>query len=109
MKLMLHSKANVYAVEINRITFGQCEDILDAIDIDLSLIHIQMCIRDRKIELFDKLIDSASCWKNEFRTAFGMRPDPAFVGQLAMSSNKTNAENNKKGNQNNDGGDGNAE
>ena len=34
MKLMLHSKANVYAVEINRITFGQCEDILDAIDID---------------------------------------------------------------------------
>ena len=63
----------------------------------------------QKIELFDKLIDSASCWKNEFRTAFGMRPDPAFVGQLAMSSNKTNAENNKKGNQNNDGGDGNAE
>lgn len=34
MKLMLHSKANVYSVEINRITFGQCEDILDAIDID---------------------------------------------------------------------------
>lgn len=63
----------------------------------------------QKIELFDKLIDSASCWKNEFRTAFGMRPDPAFIGQLAMSSNKTNAENNKKGSQNNDGGDGNAE
>lgn len=49
----------------------------------------------QKLELFDKLIDSASCYKNEFRTAFGMRPLPELAGQLAMSSNKTNAENNK--------------
>lgn len=53
---------------------------------------------DQKLELFDKLIDSASCYKNEFRTAFGMMPLPELVGQLAMSSNKTNAENNKTGN-----------
>lgn len=50
---------------------------------------------DQKLTLFDKLIDSASCYKNEFRTAFGMMPLPELVGQLAMSSNKTNAENNK--------------
>ena len=50
---------------------------------------------EQKLELFDKLIDSASCYKNEFRTAFGMTPLPEFVGQIAMSSNKTNAENNK--------------
>lgn len=49
----------------------------------------------QKIELFDLLIDSASCYKNEVRVAFGMRPLPELVGQIAMSSNKTNAENNK--------------
>lgn len=52
---------------------------------------------EQKLELFDKLIDSASCYKNEFRTAFGMMPLPELTGQLAMSSNKTNAENNKTG------------
>lgn len=41
------------------------------------------------------LVDSASCYKNEMRTAFGMVPLPELAGQLAMSSNKTNAENNK--------------
>lgn len=49
----------------------------------------------QKIELFDVLVDSASCYKNELRTAFGMRPLPELVGQIAMSSNKANAENNK--------------
>lgn len=49
----------------------------------------------QKLELFNILIDSASCYKNEFRTAFGLRPLPELAGQLAMSSNKTNAENNK--------------
>ncbi len=49
----------------------------------------------QKIELFNLLIDSASCYKNEARTAFGMQPLPELAGQLAMSSNKTNAENNK--------------
>lgn len=52
----------------------------------------------QKIELFDLLIDSASCYKNEVRVAFGMRPLPELVGQIAMSSNKTNAENNKPSN-----------
>ena len=52
----------------------------------------------QKIELFDLLIDSASCYKNEVRVAFGMRPLPELVGQIAMSSNKTNAENNKTSN-----------
>lgn len=50
----------------------------------------------QKIELFNLLIDSASCYKNEARVAFGMQPLPELAGQLAMSSNKTNAENNKK-------------
>lgn len=51
----------------------------------------------QKIELFNLLIDSASCYKNEARVAFGLRPLPELAGQLAMSSNKTNAENNKTG------------
>ncbi len=49
----------------------------------------------QKIELFDVLVDSASCYKNELRTAFGMRPLQELAGQIAMSSNKANAENNK--------------
>lgn len=49
----------------------------------------------QKIKLFDVLVDSASCYKNELRTAFGMRPLPELAGQIAMSSNKANAENNK--------------
>lgn len=49
----------------------------------------------QKIDLFDVLVDSASCYKNELRTAFGMRPLPELAGQIAMSSNKANAENNK--------------
>jgi len=60
----------------------------------------------QKIELFDVLVDSASCYKNELRTAFGMRPLKELAGQIAMSSNKSNAENNKvqnEQNQNNGG------
>ena len=53
---------------------------------------------DQKIKLFDILVDSESCYKNEMRTAFGMRPLPELEGQLAASSNKTNAENNKQEN-----------
>ena len=55
----------------------------------------------QKIELFDVLVDSASCYKNELRTAFGMRPLPELAGQIAMSSNKSNAENNKMQNEKN--------
>ena len=52
---------------------------------------------DQKIKLFDILVDSESCYKNEMRTAFGLRPLKELEGQLAASSNKTNAENNKNG------------
>jgi HK97 family phage portal protein len=55
----------------------------------------------QKIELFDLLVDSASCYKNELRTAFGMRPLPELAGEIAMSSNKANAENNKVENEDN--------
>ena len=48
-----------------------------------------------------QLVDSASCYKNEVRTAFGMRPLPELAGQIAMSSNKSNAENNKIENEGN--------
>lgn len=58
---------------------------------------------EQKIELFDLLVDSASCYQNELRTAFGLKPLPELVGKIAMSSNKTNAENNKKGNKNKEG------
>lgn len=58
----------------------------------------------QKLDLFDLLVDSASCYKNELRTAFGLYPLPELAGQIAMSSNKTNAENNK-----NDGGNENGE
>lgn len=60
----------------------------------------------QKIELFNLLIDSASCYQNEVRTAFGMRPLPELAGKIAMSSNKSNAENNKikNNNQNENGG-----
>lgn len=61
---------------------------------------------DQKIKLFDILVDSESCYKNEMRTAFGMRPLKELEGQLAASSNKTNAENNKQDNEPvNDGND----
>lgn len=56
----------------------------------------------QKIDLFTMLVDTASCYKNELRSSFGMRPLPELAGQIAMSSNKSNAENNK--NQNNDNG-----
>lgn len=50
---------------------------------------------DQKLSLFDLFVDTASCYCNELRTAFGKRPLPELVGKIAMSSNKTNAENNK--------------
>lgn len=59
---------------------------------------------EQKVKLFDLLVDSASCYKNELRTAFGMRPLEELEGQIAMSSNKTNAENNKVENQDDIGG-----
>ena len=46
----------------------------------------------QKLTLFDILVDSGSCYKNELRSAFGLHPLPELVGQLAMSSNKLNAE-----------------
>lgn len=52
---------------------------------------------DQKIRLFDILVDTASCYSNELRTAFGMKPLAELAGQIAMSSNKNNAVNNEKG------------
>ena len=70
---------------------------------------------DQKINLFDILVDTASCYQNELRVAFGMRPLPELAGKIAMSSNKNNAVNNDTGNNlddknnnGNDGGDDNA-
>lgn len=58
----------------------------------------------QKVDLFNLLVDSASCYKNELRTAFGMKPLPELAGQIAMSSNQANAENNKAEQQNNEDG-----
>lgn len=52
---------------------------------------------EQKISLFNILIDSASCYKNEARTAFGLPPLEELAGQLAISSNKSNAINNEEG------------
>ena len=60
---------------------------------------------DQKIKLFDILVDSESCFKNEMRAAFGLRPLKELEGQLAASSNKTNAENNKDDKNNGKNGD----
>lgn len=49
---------------------------------------------DQKIKLFDILVDSAACYANEMRTAFGLRPLKALEGVIATSSNKNNAMNN---------------
>lgn len=51
----------------------------------------------QKIELFNTLVDTASCYKNELRTAFGLKPLPELAYQLAISSNKSNAINNEEG------------
>lgn len=64
---------------------------------------------DQKIKLFDILVDSESCYKNEMRTAFGLRPLKELEGQLAASSNKTNAENNKNGGSSKESGEENKE
>lgn len=62
----------------------------------------------QKIDLFTLLVDSGSCYKNEMRVAFGLKPINELQGQLAESSNKTNAENNKSdgGRKDNDDGGG---
>ena len=51
-----------------------------------------------KLNLANLLVDSGSCYKNELRTMSGLKPLVELEGQLAESSNKTNAENNKAGN-----------
>ena len=58
---------------------------------------------DQKIKLFDILVDSAGCYINEIRSAFGMRPLKAFEGKIASSSNKNNAMNNAGDNGENNG------
>lgn len=58
---------------------------------------------DQKIKLFDILVDSAGCYINEIRSAFGLRPLKAFEGVLATSSNKNNAMNNANDNGENNG------
>lgn len=49
---------------------------------------------EQKINLFNLLVDSGSCYKNEMRVAFGLKPINDLQGQIATSSNKQNAENN---------------
>lgn len=57
----------------------------------------------QKLELFDLLVDSESCYQNELRTAFGLYPLPELVGKLAISSNKHNALNNSNKSNDNSG------
>lgn len=58
---------------------------------------------DQKIKLFDILVDSAACYANEIRAAFGLRPLKALEGVIATSSNKNNAMNNATDNGENNG------
>lgn len=51
----------------------------------------------QKLTLFDILVDSGSCYKNELRVAFGLNPLPELIGEIAISSNRQNALNNATG------------
>ncbi len=51
----------------------------------------------QKLEYYKMLVDIGGCYKNEVRTAFGNHPLKELEGQLAVSSNQQNAENNKVG------------
>ena len=57
----------------------------------------------QKLEAAKLIADTESGYKNEVRWLLGMRPDMAFAGQIASSSNKTNAENNKQADGSNNG------
>lgn len=64
----------------NRITFYEKE-----------MIFLSM---EQKIKAIDILVDSASIEKNEARALLGLRRKKEYDGQIAASSNKTNADNN---------------
>ena len=64
----------------NRITFYEKE-----------MIFLSM---EQKIKAIDILVDSASIEKNEARALLGLRRKAKYDGQIASSSNKTNADNN---------------
>lgn len=49
----------------------------------------------QKLEYYKILVDIGGCYKNEVRTAFGNYPLKELEGQIAVSSNQQNAENNK--------------
>lgn len=80
----------------NRITFYEKE-----------MIFLSM---EQKIKAIDILVDSASIEKNEARALLGLRRKKEYDGQIAASSNKTNADNNAgesglaNGGNSNDGG-----
>ena len=46
----------------------------------------------QKLELFTRLGERGSCYENEYRTAFGMRPIPELEGVRMMSLNYVNSE-----------------
>lgn len=50
----------------------------------------------QKLELFTKLGDRGACYENEFRTAFGLRPIPELEGKRMMSLNYIDANDAKK-------------
>ena len=51
---------------------------------------------EQRIKAIDILVDSASIEKNEARALLGLRRDAKYDGQIAASSNKTNADNNSQ-------------
>ena len=51
---------------------------------------------EQKIKAIDILVDSASIEKNEARALLGLRRKKEYDGQIAASSNKTNADNNSQ-------------
>lgn len=72
MKLMLYTKSNVYITELNKITFGECEDILDAIDIDSMEFknsdELEKCIKSTlkdRISKIHPVITSIFCIPDE--------------------------------------------
>ena len=60
--------------------------------------------KSEKIEIAKILVDSSSIYKNTLLRFLGFPALPEFEGQIAMSSNKQNAENNSANNNSVDGG-----
>ena len=84
-------QAHTKAIFSNKESFGYGHKIRFY---QAEMIHMNP---SQKLEYYKMLVDIGGCYKNEVRTAFGNHPLKELEGQIAVSSNQQNAENNKVG------------